>query len=41
MVPTDRKHGFESSEEKTALPALDFMTVIEVLPQDGSARWTR
>lgn len=33
LVSTGRKHGFESLEERAALLALDFMTVIEVLPQ--------
>ncbi|MGW6604236.1 hypothetical protein [Streptomyces sp. NPDC055036] len=33
MVSTGRKRGFESREERAALLALDFMTVIEVLPQ--------
>ncbi|WP_047121414.1 TnsA-like heteromeric transposase endonuclease subunit [Streptomyces leeuwenhoekii] len=33
LVSTGRKHGFESLEERAALLVLDFMTVIEVLPQ--------
>ncbi|MFD5728457.1 TnsA-like heteromeric transposase endonuclease subunit [Streptomyces sp. NPDC058368] len=33
LVSTGRMHGFESLEERAALLALDFMTVIEVLPQ--------
>ncbi|WP_447035021.1 hypothetical protein [Streptomyces sp. DSM 118878] len=33
LVSTGRMHGFESLEERVALLALDFMTVIEVLPQ--------
>ncbi|GAP50248.1 TnsA-like heteromeric transposase endonuclease subunit [Streptomyces azureus] len=33
LVSTGRKHGFESLEERAALLALDFMTVVEVLPQ--------
>ncbi|CAM5649229.1 TniQ family protein [Streptomyces griseomycini] len=33
LVSAGRKHGFESLEERAALLALDFMAVIEVLPQ--------
>ncbi|MFI7501850.1 hypothetical protein ACIBVL_25875 [Streptomyces sp. NPDC049687] len=33
LVSTGRKHGFESLEERAALLALDFITVIEVIPQ--------
>ncbi|MFJ1785042.1 hypothetical protein ACIOML_12115 [Streptomyces anulatus] len=39
-VPVDRQmHGFESMEERAALLALDFMTVIEVLPQPFTLRF--
>ncbi|WP_406140920.1 hypothetical protein OH828_33165 [Streptomyces anulatus] len=34
-----RMHGFESMEERAALLALDFMTVIEVLPQPFTLRF--
>ncbi|MGK5543311.1 TnsA-like heteromeric transposase endonuclease subunit [Streptomyces sp. URMC 127] len=33
MVSTGRHHGFESLEEQRLLLALDFVTVVEVLPQ--------
>ncbi|MEU9032131.1 hypothetical protein AB0D46_32450 [Streptomyces sp. NPDC048383] len=33
MVSTGRHHGFESLEEQRLLLALDFLTVVEVLPQ--------
>ncbi|MCX4502198.1 TnsA-like heteromeric transposase endonuclease subunit [Streptomyces anulatus] len=39
LVSTGRMHGFESLEEKAALLALDFMTVIEVLPQPFTLRF--